>query len=64
MRKTYKIFLVIFIIFTGFNLYAIDWKSGITDKENLPFLISLSSGIIGLILVFVLHIWSKISSKQ
>lgn len=64
MQTFYKFFLVIFIIFTGFNLYSINWKLGFLHIENAKFLISLSAGIIGVFLVLVLNTWSKIGKKN
>lgn len=64
MQTIYKIFLVIFVVLIGFNVYQIDWKLGVTDGENAKFLYPLASGIIGLILVFVLNTWSKLKRKK
>lgn len=64
MKTIYKIFLVVFIVFIGFNLYAIQWDLGFMNEENSTFVISLSAAIIGLMLVFVLNFWSKLSLKE
>ena len=64
MKTIYKIFLAIFVIFIGFNLYAINWDLGFMNEENTTFIISLSAAILGVILVFVLNFWSKLSLKQ
>ena len=64
MQTIYKIFLGLFIVFIGFNLYAIDWQLGLMNEENAVFIFSLAAGIIGLIMVFVLHSWSKLSLKR
>ncbi|MDR2206866.1 MAG: hypothetical protein LBE36_12010 [Flavobacteriaceae bacterium] len=64
MKTFYKIFLIIFILFTGFNLYLFKWNLGIMHEENSKFLLSISAGIIGIILVFVLDAWSKIAMKK
>ncbi len=63
MQLYYKIFLVLFILFIGFNLYAVDWNIGLMNDENLKYVFSLSAGIVGLLLVFVLHTWSKLRSR-
>lgn len=64
MQTIYKVFLVLFIIFIGFSLYAVEWDLGFMHEENSKFLFSLAAGIIGLILVFVMDTWSRISSKK
>ncbi|MGC4130425.1 MAG: hypothetical protein QM564_12925 [Bergeyella sp.] len=63
MQTFYKIFLVLFILFIGFSLYSINWKLGFMHEENSKFLLSLTAGIIGLILVLVLSTWSKLAKK-
>ncbi|MDF0719754.1 MULTISPECIES: hypothetical protein [Chryseobacterium group] len=63
MQLYYKIFLVLFILFIGFNLYAVDWNIGLMNDDNLKYVFSLSAGIVGLLLVFVLHTWSKLRSR-
>ncbi|WP_292010351.1 hypothetical protein [Chryseobacterium sp.] len=64
MQKFYKVFLVLFIVIIGVNLYAMDWKSDILSEDNLKFVFSIASGIIGVILLFVLNTWSKIGVKK
>ncbi|MBA5246367.1 hypothetical protein H1R16_11260 [Marnyiella aurantia] len=63
MQLYYKIFLILFAIFIAFNLYAVDWRIGLMNEENLKYVFSLSAGIVGLLLVFVLHTWSKLKSR-
>lgn len=64
MQTIYKVFLILFVIFIGFNLYAIDWSLGFMHEENAKFLLSMSAAIIGLILVFVLNTWSKLGGRK
>ncbi len=64
MQTLYKVFLVLFVIFIGFSLYAIDWNLGFMHEENSKFVLSLAAGILGIILVFVLNTWSKLSVKK
>lgn len=64
MQKFYKVFLVVFIIFTAINLYAVDWQSDILSEDNLKFVFSALSAVIGLILLFVMNTWSKIGVKK
>ena len=64
MQTFYKIFFVLFILFIGINLYAIDWNLGFLHEENTKFLLSTAAGVIGLILVFVLNTWSQLASKK
>ncbi|ROI00361.1 hypothetical protein [Chryseobacterium daecheongense] len=64
MEKTYKVFLVLFIVFIAINLYALDWQSEVLSEDNLKFVFSIATAIIGLILLFVLNTWSKIGAKK
>lgn len=64
MQTIYKIFLVLFIVFIGFNLYVIDWQLGFFHEENAQFLLSAAAGVIGLVLVFIMNVWSKIGTKK
>lgn len=64
MQKFYKVFLVLFIVFITINLYAFDWNSDILSEDNLKFVFSIASAVIGLILLFVLNTWSKIGVKK
>lgn len=64
MEKTYKVFLVLFVVFIAINLYALDWQSEILSEDNLKFVFSIATAIIGLILLFVLNTWSKIGAKK
>ncbi|KMQ69521.1 hypothetical protein ACM39_00170 [Chryseobacterium sp. FH2] len=64
MQKFYKVFLVLFIVFIAINLYALDWQSEILSEDNLKFVFSIASAVIGLILLFVLETWSRIGVKK
>lgn len=64
MKTIYKVFLVLLIIFTGFNLYAIDWSLGFMNDENSKFVFSLAAGIVGIFMVFILDSWSRLSSNR
>ncbi|MDY3520935.1 hypothetical protein PG614_04595 [Riemerella anatipestifer] len=64
MKLVYKIFLVLFVVFIGLNLYAIDWELGFMDNENTKFVFSISTALLGVLLVFVLNTWSKLSPKK
>ncbi len=64
MQKFYKVFLVVFIVFTAINLYAVDWQTDILSEDNLKFIFSALSAVIGLILLFVMNTWSKIGVKK
>lgn len=64
MQTVYKIFLILFLIFIGFNLYVLDWDLGFMHEENSKFLLSAAAGIIGVMLVFVLNTWSQIGQKK
>ncbi|MDO4224299.1 MAG: hypothetical protein Q4C75_00200 [Bergeyella zoohelcum] len=64
MKTIYKIFLAVFILFTGFNIYAIHWNLGFWDEENTKYIFSASAGILGILGVVVLDTWSRLSSKK
>ncbi|MBL3549476.1 hypothetical protein [Chryseobacterium sp. KMC2] len=66
MKKFYKVFLVLFIVFITINLYAIDWQSDVLSEEsdNLKFVFSAAAAFIGLILLFVMDTWSRIGVKK
>ncbi len=64
MGTFYKIFLVVFIISIAVSLYAIDWQAGFMNEENTKFIFSISAGILGIIVVYILHTWSKLSERK
>lgn len=64
MQTFYKIFLALFLIFIGFNLYVIEWDLGIMHEENSKFILSLSAAVIGIILLFAMNTWSKLNVKK
>ena len=64
MGTFYKIFLLVFIISIAVSLYAIDWQAGFMDEENTKFIFSISAGILGIIVVYILHTWSKLSERK
>lgn len=64
MKTIYKIFLILFILFIGLNLYAIDWSLGIMDDENTKFIFSISAAILGILLTFVMNTWSHLRQKK
>ncbi|GEN73724.1 MULTISPECIES: hypothetical protein [Chryseobacterium] len=64
MQKFYKVFLVVFIVFIAINLYALDWQTDLLSEDNLKFVFSIASAVLGLILLFVLDTWSRIGAKK
>jgi len=64
MKTFYKVFLVIFILSVAISIYALDWQAGFFDEENTKFIFSISSGILGIIVVYILHTWSKLAEKK
>lgn len=63
MQKFYKVFLGVFIVFIAINVYALDWSTDILSEDNLKFVFSIASAVIGLILLFVMHTWSQIGVR-
>lgn len=53
MKKFVYIALVIIIASFVFNIISIDYQLGMLNKENLPFIIGLGSGICGFILCLI-----------
>jgi len=64
MKTFYKVFLIIFIISIAVSFYAIDWQAGFMDDDNTKFIFSISSGILGIIVIYILHSWSKLAEKK
>lgn len=64
MQHFYKIFLVLFVIFIAFNLYMMEWDLGFWHEENSKFILSMSAGILGIIVVFVLNTMSKLGAPK
>lgn len=64
MKKIYKILLVLLIILIGLSIYGIDWQLGFLHEENIKYTTSIGTGILGVILIFILNTWSKISPKK
>lgn len=64
MKKIYKISLVLLVILIGLSFYGIDWQLGFLHQENTKYIASIVSGFLGMILIFILNTWSKISVKK
>lgn len=64
MKLFHKIILAVLVLFVGLGLYAIDWKLGFMHEENATFILSIASGLLGIILVILMNTWSKLASKQ
>lgn len=64
MHLYYKIFLILFVIFIGFNIYSMDWNLGFWHEENSKFILSFAAAVIGIISVLVLHTMSKLAAKK
>lgn len=64
MQLYYKIFLILFIIFIGFNFYAMEWPLGFWHEENSKFILSMSAGVVGIIVVLILNMMSKLAVKK
>ena len=64
MQRFYKIFLALFIVFIAINLYVIEWDLGFWDDENSKFILSMSAGVLGIIIVLVMHMMSRLAVKR
>lgn len=64
MQRFYKIFLALFIIFIGFNLFMMEWNLGFWHEENSKFILSISAAVLGIIVVFVMHTMSRLAIKK
>ncbi|MEC5157105.1 putative integral membrane protein [Chryseobacterium sp. MP_3.2] len=64
MQLFYKIFLGIFILFIGFNLYRIQWDLGFWNEENSVYILSMSAAVLGIIVLLVLNMMSKLAVKK
>ena len=64
MHLFYKIFLALFVIFIGFNLYAMEWQLGFWHEEKAKFILSISAAIVGILVVFVMHTLSRFATKK
>lgn len=64
MSTLYKVFLVIFILFIGLNLYAFNWQLGLLHEENTKFIFSIAAGVLGLLFALVLNTWAKLLAKK
>ena len=59
----YKVFVVVFIVFVGINLYAIRWDMGMFHDENMKFVYSACAGFVWLLLSFILKAWANLAKK-
>ncbi len=64
MHLVYKIFLGVFIILAGINIYAIDYNKGLMHEDNSKFLFSCGAAILGIVGVFILNMWSKLRTAK
>lgn len=64
MKTFYKVFLILFIVFIAINFYAIDWHLGFLNDENTKFIFSISAGVLGIIVVYIMHSWSKLAERK
>ena len=64
MQLFYKIFLALFVIFIGFNLYRMEWNLGFWHEENSKFILSISAAILGIIVIYVLLTMSRLAQKK
>lgn len=64
MKTFYKVFLILFIVVIGINIYAIDWHSSLFDEDNIKFVFSIAAGILGIIVVYIMHNWSKLGVRK
>ena len=64
MKTYYKVFLVLFVILIGVDLYMVDWNVGFFHSENAKFMLPLAAGVVGIFLVIILNTMSKLSTSK
>lgn len=64
MQLFYKIFLALYVIFIGFNLYMMEWNLGIWHEENSKFILSAAAAVLGIIIIGVMHNMSRLAVKK
>ena len=64
MKTVYKVFLVLFVLFIAFNIYAIDYNLGFMHEDNTKYIFSLAAAVLGLIIVFVMDTWSRVGAAK
>lgn len=53
-----------FIVFIGINFYAVQWNLGAFNEENDKFWFSIAAAVVGIIVVFIMDFWSRLSTKK
>lgn len=64
MSNSHKIFLALFVIFTAINIYAINWNIGAFHTDNLTYIYSACSGVLGILATFIFSTIRGISRKS
>lgn len=64
MQTVYKVFLILFVVFIAVILYGLNWNLGFMHEENSALVFSIAAAVLGIMLVFVLNTWSKLSQKK
>ncbi len=64
MQTIYKVFLGIFIVFGGLNIFAINYNESFTSEENSIYFISIVASLFGILCTYILHIWSQLKAKK
>lgn len=60
MKTFYKVFLIVLIVFTGINLYAIQWWEGAFLEDNRKFWFSIGAALLGIMVILIMHFLSKL----
>ncbi len=61
MQTFYKIFLLLFVIFIGINIYGINWNESLLGEDNSKFIFSIAASILGIIVVVIMSNWQKLT---
>lgn len=64
MKTIYKVLLVLFVIFLGINLYGVQWELGFMHPENSKYVMSIAASVVGIFLLLVMNMWSKLAAKR
>lgn len=63
MKLFYKVLLIVLVIFSAANLYAIDWSLGALAEDNQKFWVSFGAGILGIMLTIIMETLGRLHRR-